>query len=425
MKKILILILLLFLVGCSESNHVTILKISYAHDIIYVGQVVKLETNINKLTNNEEGFTENDLSWVSSNEDIAIVTDGLVTAISVGRVEIQASVGNYKAIKVFMVTVEEVDPKITIEGLQTVFVDETIELVANSNEEVYNTFKWSSGDESIATVSDGIVTGVSTGLVKITVTASLNNLITADYLVYVKSTDISKEIMINEIVKRIYEIEGEFDLTSINRKVVNLVENNKDATIGVSNYQHKYNMYNQITSTDIAGVGTGVIYQKEEDGTNYKYTALTNYHVIEDYDLIKVYFGYLDINVDASFVKGSAELDIAIITFTTDIDINPLEFAELNSYHQGDFVVALGNANGYEYFGSATFGVISYVERELEDETSLFIQHDAAINPGNSGGPLFDLNGKVIGINTIKLADSDIDNMGFAISLKTILEYIE
>lgn len=68
--------------------------------------------------------------------------------------------------------------------------------------------------------------------------------------------------------------------------------------------------------------------------------------------------------------------------------------------------------------------MISYVNRTLSGEKSNFIQHDAAINPGNSGGPLFNLKGEVIGINTIKLADEDIDNMGFSIALDTILKFL-
>ncbi|MDD3191353.1 MAG: trypsin-like serine protease [Bacilli bacterium] len=54
----------------------------------------------------------------------------------------------------------------------------------------------------------------------------------------------------------------------------------------------------------------------------------------------------------------------------------------------------------------------------------MFIQHDAAINPGNSGGPLFNMNGQIIGINTLKISSTDVDNMGFAISITTIRDYL-
>ena len=96
----------------------------------------------------------------------------------------------------------------------------------------------------------------------------------------------------------------------------------------------------------------------------------------------------------------------------------------MDTVKNGQFVIALGNPTGYEYYGSATFGMISYVNRKLTNETANFIQHDAAINPGNSGGPLFNLNGEVIGINTIKLADEDIDNIGFSVAIDTIRHFL-
>ena len=68
--------------------------------------------------------------------------------------------------------------------------------------------------------------------------------------------------------------------------------------------------------------------------------------------------------------------------------------------------------------------MVSYVNRSLRGESAIYIQHDAAINPGNSGGPLFNLKGEVIGINTIKLADTDIDNMGFSITIDVVKEFL-
>jgi len=105
-------------------------------------------------------------------------------------------------------------------------------------------------------------------------------------------------------------------------------------------------------------------------------------------------------------------------------ELNPLTFAATDSTNAGDFVIAIGNPTGYDFFRSVTFGMISCPERNLAGETSLFVQHDAAINPGNSGGPLFDLDGHVIGVNTIKIIYTDVENIGFAIALKTINEFI-
>ena len=101
-------------------------------------------------------------------------------------------------------------------------------------------------------------------------------------------------------------------------------------------------------------------------------------------------------------------------------------------------VIAVGNPDGYEYYGSVTFGVVSGPERYVSTDTdgddtvdfsAEYIQHDVAINPGNSGGGLFTLDGKLVGINTLKLVDDSIDNMGFAIPsnvAKTIVvDYLE
>jgi serine protease Do len=89
---------------------------------------------------------------------------------------------------------------------------------------------------------------------------------------------------------------------------------------------------------------------------------------------------------------------------------------------QGEIILAVGNPNGYSYFGSITMGIISGLDRyfdidgdKVKDMFVNYIQHDAAINSGNSGGALFNLKGEVIGINVIKIAATEIEGMGFAI----------
>ena len=91
----------------------------------------------------------------------------------------------------------------------------------------------------------------------------------------------------------------------------------------------------------------------------------------------------------------------------------------------GEQVVAIGNALGYGQ--SVTTGIVSALNRSLTDEdgtTSTYIQTDAAINPGNSGGALLNLDGELIGINTAKLADTDVEGMGYAIPISDVVELI-
>nr|HPN90959.1 trypsin-like peptidase domain-containing protein [Bacilli bacterium] len=132
------------------------------------------------------------------------------------------------------------------------------------------------------------------------------------------------------------------------------------------------------------------------------------------------------------------KVDIALITFVHSRLINPVEFAGDEEIKKGSFAIAIGNPDGYDYYGSVTFGVVSSPLRYINDDTdgdgvndysAEYLQHDVAINPGNSGGGLFNIYGQLIGINTLKLVNTDIDNMGFAIPHRVVkiimTEYLE
>jgi serine protease Do len=127
------------------------------------------------------------------------------------------------------------------------------------------------------------------------------------------------------------------------------------------------------------------------------------------------------------------KVDLAVIAFEHTKYIQPVEFADSNLVQRGNFAIAIGNPNGYEFYGSATFGIVSFPKRYMSDDTdddgisdwdSEYIQHDVAINPGNSGGALINIEGKLIGINTLKLVSEDTDNMGFAIPSNLVQELI-
>lgn len=422
MKKILILILMIFLVGC-HTETTGVFKIKYAYEELTVGDVVKLETNITTLSNE---FSDEDIVWESSNDN-ASVDKGIVTALQVGEVEIIATVGNFKTSIKYVINPKPVKTVLTIKGLNTVAVGKTLQLTIEINKDMSNEVTWVSSDPNIASVNQsGMVSAYKSGLVTISVTSKADTSLVDEHIVYVKNEDGLIDHIKNEIVNIIYELQGDFDLTYISNKIITLVENNREAVVGVSNYKYGKDQFgNPTTILNRASVGTGAIYQKETNGENHTYTVMTNYHVIEKADVVKVYLGYLDREVTAEVIKSSEELDLAIITFTDTVDINPLEFGTEADFKTADFVVAIGNSNGYDYFGSVTFGIISEKSRTLKDEEAIFIQHTAAINPGNSGGPLFSLDGKIIGINTLKIVSSDIDNMGFSVSIVSILSFLE
>ena len=180
------------------------------------------------------------------------------------------------------------------------------------------------------------------------------------------------------------------------------------------------------------GRGSGGTYTQQGSGSGFILTSdgyiATNYHVIEQASTISVTLNSGE-KYDATVVGYDADADLAVIK----INAKNLTVAELGSSDaaaEGEFVVAIGCPGGAEFAGSSTFGIISAINREIQvsdTKNMTVIQTDASINPGNSGGPLVDMNGKVIGINTMKLADSGYEGMGFAIpisSAKTIFNNI-
>ena len=109
-------------------------------------------------------------------------------------------------------------------------------------------------------------------------------------------------------------------------------------------------------------------------------------------------------------------------------------FGDSDSVLNGEFVLCLGNNKGKEYYHSSSFGVVSYNNRYLADDTdgdrindwdALYIQHDAATSDGSSGGALINMRGEIIGINTLRISDDRVDNMGFAIPSNLALELVQ
>lgn len=112
------------------------------------------------------------------------------------------------------------------------------------------------------------------------------------------------------------------------------------------------------------------------------------------------------------------QTDLAVIK----VEEKNLPYAELgdsSTLEVGELAVAIGSPMGTDYAGSVTAGIISGLNRELfvGNRSMKLIQTDAAINPGNSGGALVNSEGKVVGINTLKLVRSQVEGMGFAIPI--------
>ena len=173
--------------------------------------------------------------------------------------------------------------------------------------------------------------------------------------------------------------------------------------------------------------GSGIIIAN--DGT-WLY-MVTNAHVVEDATTLSVSF-VDNSTYEAQLCGMDTEVDLAVIKVAiSDLSSDTLSqiavvaLGDSDALEVGEQVVAIGNALGYGQ--SVTTGIVSALNRSITNSsgtTSTYIQTDAAINPGNSGGALLNLDGELIGINTAKLSDTDVEGMGYAIPISDVVELI-
>lgn len=229
-------------------------------------------------------------------------------------------------------------------------------------------------------------------------------------------------------------IPGGLQQTNINTEPVvavmdvsDIVDDVMPCVVAISNkaeitYQ---SFWGQVYTQESESAGTGVIVKQDD---NYLYIA-TNNHVVEGASELTVQFS--DASTATAEVKGTvASKDLAVVKVNV-ADIQPSTFnviriatlGDSNVLEVGESAIAIGNALGYGQ--SVTTGVISALGRSVTvadgSGTTIvnnnLIQTDAAINPGNSGGALLNIKGEVIGINSVKYADTDVEGIGYAIPI--------
>jgi len=207
-------------------------------------------------------------------------------------------------------------------------------------------------------------------------------------------------------------------IQNLQNQIYDVADIVKTSVIGVSSY----------LGTLGQAIGSGVIYNY--NASTNTYYVITNNHVVEDGDNYRIVFE------DGSYVVATllgvdADIDIAILSFSANGLSKTITVSALgnsSAVTPGTVVVAAGNPQGYDFYGSVTLGIVAGVDRDA-DGTGIvgYIQHDAPINGGNSGGPLYTLTGEVIGINVSKLASTEIEGMGFSIPIdlvKTVIQQI-
>lgn len=188
-------------------------------------------------------------------------------------------------------------------------------------------------------------------------------------------------------------------------------------------------------TSSATATGSGIIIS--EDGY-----IVTNNHVVDSsssnssysyYELSKATSIKVKLNTatygedavfDATVVGQDSQTDLAVLKIDKD-GLTPAEFADSDQAVVGEFVMAVGSPLGLDT--TVTQGIISAVDRQVESDGVVYtcIQTDAAINSGNSGGALVNSDGKVIGINTLKLTGSNVEGIGFAIPINSTLDVID
>lgn len=171
--------------------------------------------------------------------------------------------------------------------------------------------------------------------------------------------------------------------------------------------------------------GTGIIIGENSS----ELLIVTNNHVVDEATTLSVCF--VDDEVCEATIKGTdPDNDLAVIAVKlSDIKAQTLEaikvatIGDSDALKVGQQVVAIGNALGYGQ--SVTTGIVSALNRQIDSTDAIMIQTDAAINPGNSGGALVNTNGEVVGINSAKFSSTEVEGMGYAISITTAMPIIE
>ena len=218
--------------------------------------------------------------------------------------------------------------------------------------------------------------------------------------------------------------------------VSDLVKDAMPCIVAITNLSETYvqGMWGQGYVQESESCGTGFLVEQDNE---YIYIA-TNNHVVDGAKELTVQFSD-NAEVKAQIKGQVASKDLAVIKValkdipkeTRDV-IRLARLGDSNALEVGEGAIAIGNALGYGQ--SVTTGVVSALGRSVTVTDSAsgttivnnnLIQTDAAINPGNSGGALFNVNGEVIGINSVKYSDTSVEGIGYAIPISDAMLVIE
>lgn len=219
----------------------------------------------------------------------------------------------------------------------------------------------------------------------------------------------------------------------VSTQITNVVDNVSAAIVGVTNIQKRADFWSGDEANE-AGTGSGVIYKIDGDSVY----IVTNHHVVEQADAVEIILND-ETNIEAEILGSDLFTDLAVLRAPKkDIPVEmAIEMGTSRSLKVGEPAIAIGNPLGHMFAGSVTQGIISGKQRTIPqdfnqdgrpDWQAEVIQTDAAINPGNSGGALINIEGQLIGINSMKINQAIAQGIGFAIPIdmaKPIIAQLE
>ncbi|WP_244987031.1 S1C family serine protease [Oceanobacillus caeni] len=214
-------------------------------------------------------------------------------------------------------------------------------------------------------------------------------------------------------------------LSAEDANVSSNIQEVSEAVVGVVNLQQQ----SIWTGSEEAGTGSGIVYKKK-DGKAY---VVTNQHVVDGAEQVEVVLNEDD-RIPAKVLGEDDLTDLAVLEIDGKKINTVADMVSSDDLTVGETVLAIGNPLGLEFANSVTKGIISGLNRSVSVDTNSdgqpdwvteVIQTDAAINPGNSGGALVNADGQVIGINSMKIAQSSVEGIGFAIPTSTALPIME
>lgn len=205
----------------------------------------------------------------------------------------------------------------------------------------------------------------------------------------------------------------------VNSSTSDVISNVIDSVVGVLVY----------SNGAASGSGSGVVYRVNGKDAY----IITNAHVVEGANNVQVVFSNQE-SVTAEVLGSDSYSDIAVLKLTTDFELKAMDTGDSSLLDRGETVLAIGSPLGIEYAGTVTQGIVSGTDRTVsvdlnddgqDDWDMSVIQTDAAINPGNSGGALVNMAGELVGITSMKLSDTSVEGMGFALPINDVIKNVE